>query len=191
MLLCCLGPGLFAQTEDPAMKSRLERYLSLLQSGQYESATAYMYPRMFDHISKAMVVEAMKSTMESPEIRIYFDSLKPGFFEKPIAVKDARYALMRYDSYLSMELKAAEAQSAEEQQERSETTFEMLRIRYGEENVRLDEITGRFLISSSSSLLAIRDAQSPEWTFLRVTQDASQWGTFFPKKVVKKIQAKL
>lgn len=183
-----VGSKLLSAQTDPALQSRLNTFMELNRSLQFEKLMDYIYPKLFKIAPKEQLIEVFKSTFSGDaDVAVEMDSLQTGTIHPAFTIDKGVYALVDYSMLMRMKVK----QDADEEkpEEKNEFMLRLMKNQYGEKNVRFDHGTGKFVIRIVTSMVAIKDELSPEWTFLNFKPSDPVSGKLLNSKVIQKLKS--
>lgn len=181
-----LSVSSYAQA-DATMIARLNKFMQFNRDLDFENLMDYLYPKIFTIAPKEQFIEVFKSTFSgNEEVSVEMDSLQTGNISTLITVEKGSYYLIRYDMLLRMKLKK---QGDDDQSGANSTMLATMKEQYGENNVRFDESSGKFVIKIQTSMVAIKDELSPEWTFLNFEPEHPLSAKLLDEPVITKLKA--
>lgn len=154
---------------DTEMKNRLDIFMNFNRTLNFEKMMDYIYPKVFTVAPREQLVEIFKSTFAgNDEISVEMDSLKHGTISPLISVDKGSYHLVAYSMLIRMKVKQ---ESGEQNGSANSRMLDGLKSQYGEKNVRYDQHTGKYVITVNTSMVAVKNELSPNWTFLNFEPD--------------------
>lgn len=161
--------------------------MELNKSLQFEKLMDYIYPKLFNFAPKEQLIEVFKSTFSgNGDITVEMDSLKTGTIHPAFTLEKGTYALVNYS--MLMRMKIAKDDTEEKPDEKNDFMLSYMKKQYGEKNVRFDNTTGKFVIRIVTSMVAIKDDLSPEWTFINFKIDHPIASKLLSNKVIQKLK---
>jgi hypothetical protein len=172
-----------AQT-DSALDRRLDEYVSLTRSLEFEQIMNYIYPKLFTIAPREQLADYMRASFQgNDEIEMQLDSMKTGTISQPISYQQGLYRKVNYSMILKMRVKD------ENPVKKADTSLlRLFQAQYGKENIRYDEVTGFYTIRIQTSMIAIKDETSPEWTFLNFKPEDALVVRLLPKQVIEQLK---
>ncbi|HNI45603.1 MAG TPA: hypothetical protein PK230_12955 [Chitinophagales bacterium] len=174
----CYSLCLFAQ-ENEQIQSQLQKYESCILQKKFLESCEYIYPRTFETITKEEFAFAMEQTFNDTTVQVRIDSIFVQKYGQNFSYQGGNYTPIKYSTMLRMSFKE------QTDSDLMKITLSVFKTKYGDKNVRYDPITHAFFITTSETMLAIKDQYSPNWTFLRTASKKAH--ELLPKKVVKKL----
>lgn len=157
----------FAQSED-AIRKGFKQYQDYLKAGDYEKSMDLVYPKLFDLVPKATLLQIIESTFNNPSLEIVMGDGKILEIGKAQKVNGEYFSFISYESVLKMKANASGEAEQEAMNAQLKTGFEK---NYGAENVSFDEKTGFFTIKVKEQALAISANGKDSWTFLTLQKN--------------------
>ena len=101
-----------SKKEENAIRSRLEAYFIELETENYETMMDYIYPKVFEFITKDQMVLAFTS-LESMGIKFSFNDVKTNYV-KPLSEEgNNKYVYISYTAGIDVRLLTAQMQSSD------------------------------------------------------------------------------
>ena len=179
--LLLAGPAT-SQSEDNALNQRLDQYMHLSKTLEYEKLMEFIYPKLFDIAPKSAIIETMRQTFESNEMRLGFDSMAVLTVGASFVHKGTEYRKVDYSMVLRLQLT--------DTSNLKDTTFinimnMSLSGSFAGASVRFDRPTGSWVISGTDFMIAIKEKDQP-WMFIGNEKNKLMVETLFPPEVIKK-----
>lgn len=163
-----------------SLEARVSEYFQLTVDMRLENLMDYLYPRIFDQISKAELLKEMKAVFENESMKAKVDSIRIDKIYPAIKDGDGEYAKVLYSNKTIFDFKSDLEQSKKIRDE--------LAVKYGRNFVTMDPETGIISVWSSDSMIAVKDEHSKNWTFVNA-QDPSLTSKIFSNEVLNKLEA--
>ena len=180
ILSCSLATNAQA---DEAMKARLDTFMKLNQALNFEKLMDYIYPKVFTIAPREQLIQVFKESFAgNDELSMEMDSLRTGTISKPVTIGEGSYYLIGYSMLIRIKL-------TNEKADAGNSMLGLMKSQYGEDNVRYDKATGKFVITVNTSMVAIKDAQSPQWSFLNFEPDHPLAAQLLDEAVITKLKS--
>lgn len=163
-----------------SLEARVSEYFQLTVDMRLEDLMDYLYPRIFDQISKDELLKEMKAVFENESMKAKVDSIRIDKIYPAIKDGDGEYAKVLYSNKTIFDFKSDLEQSKKIRDE--------LAVKYGRNYVTMDPETGIISVWSSDSMIAVKDEHSKNWTFVNA-QDPSLTSKIFSNEVLNKLEA--
>lgn len=183
LFLLILSCSVIASAQaDEGMKARLDTFMKLNQSLQFEKLMDYIYPKVFTIAPKEQLVQVFKESFAgNDDMSMEMDSLRTGTISSQVTIGEGSYYLIRYSMLIRIKI-------TNEKADGSNSMLGLMKSQYGEDNVRHDKATGKFVITVNTSMVAIKDAQSPQWSFLNFEPDHPLAAQLLDEAVITKLK---
>lgn len=136
---------------DPGIQSTLDGFIKASNEQDWDKAFDYMYPKMFDQVSKQDLVNMMKST-EEDGMSIKVENAKITSTSVPFQENGLTYVRVEYESDMTVNIRPGgiydHPKSTYAMKEQFENSF-------GTSNVRWDENKDEFKVHARKSMMAI------------------------------------
>lgn len=168
---------------DEAMKARLDTFMKLNQSLQFEKLMDYIYPKVFTIAPKEQLVQVFKESFAgNDDMSMEMDSLRTGTISSQVTIGDGSYYLICYSMLIRIKI-------TNEKADGNNSMLGLMKSQYGEDNVRHDKATGKYVIIVNTSMVAIKDVQSPQWSFLNFEPDHPLAAQLLDEAVISKLKS--
>ena len=172
---------------DTEMKSRLDIFMNFNRTLNFEKMMDYIYPKVFTIAPREQLVEIFKSTFAgNDEMTVEMDSLKHGTISPLISVDKGSYHLIDYSMLIRMKIKK---EPGEHNGTANAAMLEGLKSHYGEKNVRYDQSSGKYVVTVNTSMVAVKNELSPNWTFLNFEPEHPLAAQLLDEAVISKLKS--
>lgn len=157
--------GLFftssAQSKDEkGIRSDLATYIELTENQQFDALMDYVHPKVFDIVSRELMVETFESIFNDPSMEFKFNGFKINKIYPTVKNGKEKYALVDYQSGMNMKMIGEEF--TDEVLEASKTMFE---AQFGAANV--EQLADKsFQISAPKTMIATYFKDDKRWKFI-------------------------
>ena len=165
LLMLAAPPDVQAQDAHRSIRETFARYRQLTLEKDYAALMDYLYPRLFDLVSREQMV-AIFQGLDSEQMQFSFRDMRIDSISNLFTCGGEQFALVYYSGELNIDLRSASA---------ADTTAmlavqDMMAVTYGERNVRLQPAASseasRLNILMNKSLFAIAPKGSQNWKFI-------------------------
>jgi hypothetical protein len=172
---------------DTSLQARLAAFMRVNDAMDLEKVMDYTYPKLFTLAPREQMLETMQATFDNEEMTIQLDSLKIDSVYPQFSLPEGRFAKVIYSMKMSMQMKKAadDTLTADEFDERNEQVASYMGMQYGEDKVHYNKETNSVILYIQSPMLAIKDAHSPEWTFINLKKEDPMMDMLLSKDVQK------
>lgn len=182
-LLFLLSSHVTSAQADEGMKARLDTFMQLNQSLQFDKLMDYIYPKVFTIAPREQLVQVFKESFAgNDELSMEMDSLRTGTISTPVTIGEGSYYLISYSMLIRIKM-------INEKADASNSMLGLMKSQYGEDNVRHDKATGKYVITVNTSMVAIKDALSPQWSFLNFEPDHPLAAQLLDEAVITKLKS--
>lgn len=186
ILLLPFFSSLSAQPTDPQLQSRLNEYMKLNRELNFSKLMEYVHPKLFKLASKEQMIEVMESSFRgNDDMEIALDSLETGKIYPAFTLQNGTYAKVDYSMLMRMKIK----KDSGGYEPVNDMMLSLFRSQYGKDNVRYDEPTQAYVIRIVSVMVAIKDEQSPEWSFLNFKPGDAVMKKLLSQEVINKLNS--
>lgn len=184
LLFPCFS-SLSAQTTDPQLQIRLNEFIKLTRELNFTKLMDYIHPKLFTIASKEQMVAIMENTFKGDEgMEIAMDSIETGRIFPSFILQNGTYTKVEYSMLMRMKLKKDNGYEPA-----NDMMLTLFKSQYGKDNVRYDEPTQAYVIRIVSMMVAIKDEQSPEWSFLNFKPDDALMKKLLSQEVINKLNS--
>ncbi|HEV7779762.1 MAG TPA: hypothetical protein VGO58_00770 [Chitinophagaceae bacterium] len=173
------------ETTGTSLEQRLSYFMKANDNMDIEKVLDYTYPKLFEIVPRAQLLQFMKDGFNNKEVKVEMDSLTVDKVYPVFEEGKGNYAKVIYSMVMIMTFTKDSAQG------NSDETNEMIRAtmaeKYGENNVNLDKATGVLRIRQTSPMIAAKDEHSKEWTFVNLKEGDATINKMFSKEVLDKL----
>ncbi|MBI5372592.1 MAG: hypothetical protein HZA79_11280 [Sphingobacteriales bacterium] len=170
LFLFCLFSGTGYAQADTTLQPRLDSFLKLNHLLDIERILDFTYPKLFTIVPREQMAEVMKNTFDNREIKVVLDSLKLGKIYPPLTTGEGSFVKVDYSMIMRMHFTDMDDDSAD-YSEKAGFIVGILENKYGTGNASFDPLKKTFDIRVHTSLVAIRDSHSPQWTFINFDKE--------------------
>ncbi len=145
------------------------KYNAFIIDEEYEKSVNYMPEEFFDYIEKEDLIQAMKNTMNNPDILAELEMPKNIICSEPKEAESKHYSRITYTSELRIKfLDDEKLESEEEKRLQKKWVRTALEERYGADNLSYNTETEYYTIHSAKTALGISKDGIENWRFLLV-----------------------
>lgn len=164
------------------LEQRIEAYAKAIVENDHKKMVSFMYPPLFDFVSKEAMEKALSSAASNDTINVQISNHKLALTEPLLALFNIEYSLIKISFIQTIQYLS----DTEEARGQALFMYELLKEKYGVSNVLFDPKTRQIKANSLSTLLAIREEE--EWTFLQLTPNTIDlYAKFLPEPVINKL----
>ncbi|WP_298901001.1 hypothetical protein [uncultured Psychroserpens sp.] len=156
----------FAQSHKEEITKNAETYYEYMTNQNFDGVLDYMYPKVFDKLSREQMKLGMEQMFNSPEMKIEFVSNKVTDVSDKMDVEDITYAAVFYNSKMRMTFISEKDKPEEEQKSFLEFMSGIMKTQFGETNVTSDLKTLSLLVNMDANMFAIKDPKYKGWKFI-------------------------
>ncbi len=157
-----------AQVYKVNIEKNFDTYYSLIAKGEFEQSTEYVPDDFFKIIPKQQMVALMKQLLSSKEFEFKVMTGKIKSIKAPKLINGKHYALFNYESGMSMKFNGMDTLGIKEKSEKLNLLSQSLKIKFGEDHVKLDDQTNTFLIYTVKKSCAISLDGLTNWKFVNI-----------------------
>lgn len=145
--------------DNAAIDSRVDSFLELMKERKYSQVVDYMYPEIFNHVSKKEMFQVFE-LLEQAGIELKFNKLEVKEKRALPSETSIKYALIKYDLDMELPLNNSELKGA------APLMVPMLQSSFGKDNVEYNRTDGYIKVNGEKFLLGIEDPKYSDWQFL-------------------------
>lgn len=153
-------------TINPAIQATLDGFVEASNNGDWDKAFDYMYPKMFEQVSKQDLVDLMKSTQEDG-MSISMDNVKITSTSVPMEENGETFVRVEYAFDMEVDIAAGGIYDHPKATMGMEQQFQTL---YGASNVKWDESGKEFNVRARKSMMAINSGDDV-WKMVEINTD--------------------
>ena len=172
----------YAQT-NPALKSRIDKYMQATRMLEVDRILDLTYPRLYEMAPRSQLRKALESVFANDMMNLEIDSMSVDEVFPVFTLKNGQYCKLNYSFVMRMGFKNDTAGLSI-----ARKVLPSVKKKYGADNVRIDEEFGGLAISRSSSMAAIKNSYSKDWTFMEIKKDDPLTEKLLGKEVLTKFQ---
>jgi hypothetical protein len=178
----------FSQEIDKKLTERIDSVLRFTQQSDFERTLDFTYPKLFSIVPRPQMLKILQESLDNEEVSITIDSVKLIKIHPPFTIGNGTYARITHGMILVMKFKE-EIDTTDKESLDMMTT--MMEEGYGKGNVHFDKRANTIRISAPSTLVAIKNEFSPEWTFVNFDEDEGSQilPLLFSEDVIKKLKS--
>ena len=161
--------SVYAQDYKRNIEKRFDEFYNLIANNNMEQAVEYIPDTFFDVIPKAQMITALKSVMNNKDIDYKILDYKI------IEIKDAKlinqnyYSVLSYNSNIHMKfIQVDSLGTPEKKKQRLDLLRAALANTFGTANIKLDEVTGFFMIAAHKKACGISPDGLSGWKFVNI-----------------------
>lgn len=148
------------------IQATLDGFIEQSNNKDWNKAFDYMYPKMFDQVSKQDLVDMMKST-EEDGMSIKVSDVRITSTSAPLEVDGETFVRVEYDSKMMVRIKAGSVYDY------PKSTFamkEQFENNFGASNVKWDEDNKEFAVQAKKAMMAINTGATG-WKMVEINMD--------------------
>ncbi len=151
---------------NPAIQATLDGFIKQSNERQWDKAFDYMYPKMFDQVSKQDLVDMMKSTQEDG-LTISVNNVKITSTSVPVESNGETFVRVEYVSDMKVNITSGSIYDY------PKSTFamrEQFENNFGASNVKWDENNREFQVHARKAMMAI-NTDGDVWKMVEINMD--------------------
>lgn len=154
--------------KDAALNQVLDEYFNLLKSGDFESVTNFIYPKLFDYYPEHLYFHLYTELAVDTGISFKVTEISLKDKNDFIKIGSTKYDVIYYDCEYNITLKGLVLEDEDDLYyvDKLDVLFELYKRKYGETNTFLDKETKSIKVIESRKMLAIKDAAKPFWKLM-------------------------
>ncbi len=165
---------------NPAIQATLDGFIEKSNEHNWDKAFDYMYPRMFESVSKQDMVDMMKSS-EADGMSLNLSNVRITSTSVPVEVGQETFVRVEYVSDMKVLIKKG---GIYDYSKATTAMVEQFNNTYGTANVKWDEGANEFNIRASKSMMAI-NTNGDVWKIAEINMDQPQvMEQLFPAEVM-------
>ena len=175
-------------TPDSRLLARMDSFFAANHQLDLDKIPDYTYPRLFTIATREEMREALEETFKDDEVAVQLDSMKAVTFFPEFKWESGRYMKIKYSFIMRMKFLPEGADTdTTGAEDPLMLTAEILKSQYGTENVSMDKASRTIRIYQQSSMVAVKNDISPEWTFTDLENNPGMLTLLFDQKLVDKL----
>ncbi|MFT3933197.1 MAG: hypothetical protein QM726_06250 [Chitinophagaceae bacterium] len=178
----CLCFTAFSQPVQ-TLRQRLSGFIEANGAMNLEKVLDYTYPKLFTIAPREQMVEMMKQSFNNEQMSIRLDSLKTDSIYPVFSMQEGSYAKIRYSMKMIMQLKNTDADQKKKDAEAIRAAMQS-QLPAGRSFI---DSSGDIIIYTSSVMVAAKDKQSKEWTFMNLKDGDQVVTQLFSKEILDKL----
>ncbi len=167
-----------------SMIERLNQFIRASEKMDFAAVMDLTHPKLFTLAPKETMIEMMSQAFKDTSTVIGLDSLRVGKISHIISEGNNYYAKIGYSNIMTLVIKDETGGSSF-----SEDALKMIKITFGQRNVRWDDQHKRYVIAQKKNIAAIKDEQSVQWVFIEFKPDDPMMTTFLSDEMIEKLKA--
>lgn len=138
-------------------------YFQLLNKSDYQSSMDYVYPLLFDIVSREMFLQSLEQMRKDTLISMSFDDFIIHSISTPLTIDNMKYSFVNYAYKLKMVM---HNQESDKEGQLVDVIRSALKAQFGEDNVDYDSSNYTFNISVEKTMFAISSPTYSGWKFV-------------------------
>jgi hypothetical protein len=184
--------NLFSQTAEKNIENEFLKYINHLIDQEFTESVEYLYPELFDFVSKEQMISTMEETFNNPEIEISLN--KPNIIKigEVRHIDSVYFCKLNYSHKMYMKFDDSNDTTITQQdiELRNNLTLAGLESTFGKENVSYDANNSSFDILSIKDSYAKSYNGMTDWKFIDIEKDNIMLlNLLLPPKIVEELQA--
>lgn len=159
---------------NPELNKQIYAYWKSFFSGDFKTCLNYTYPPLLEKIPRKRMLEALKRTFKKKSQTISIDLTTIDKISKLVETNEGEYCRIDYTMLMAIQYKTDQQinlpKTEAKKKKKREFILALYKEQYGEENAWFDEITKSYCVYVKNKVLAIRDAEAKEWSFMMMTE---------------------
>lgn len=181
--LICVGVAISGNGQtDSDLTRRIDSMMLITVQGDVEKMLDFTYPGLFTLAPREEVREAMVGTFETAELKTTIDSAARIKLHPVFEHDGGSYTLFTHSLVMRMVFKAPIDAAAQK------NMVESVKAGYPGGSLRFDAASNALIISTISSVVGIKDAISPEWTFLTYSDGSDLLTALLDEELLTKLK---
>ncbi len=180
------------QINNEEIKVTFENYFKTVEQKDNSQTLEYIYPKLFEIFPKVKMLEAMNEMKADTTTIITISNDSIINISETYELDGIKYALIKYSFKMTMKILESKNDSENEIDEdinKAELTYDLLKAVYGEKNIIYDKENSTLFINTTNEMFAIKNPLYKEWKFLENKENMKPiLEKLLPKKVLKKWQ---
>lgn len=147
------------------IEERLGAYCQLLRQERFDAAFKYIYPPLFNVVSRADLLEQFRYNAHHPDLTMLLGARRATHFGTPVESLKNVYVRVEFTQDMRVTFKP----DAVNDLDFIEATLEMFSQEFGAKQVTYDPVVREIKVKMPKKLVAIRTDSNLEWYFLELT----------------------
>lgn len=191
LLVSFLAINLHSQDAKKNVETDFSTYLGHLMNHEFTEAVEYLYPELFQSVTKELMVETLEQTFNNPDIIITITLPNIHEIGEVRKIDSAYYCKLNYSHYMTMSFDNSDTTIVQSDIEmRDNLTLTNLEATFGVENVSYDASNSSFEILSAKDCYAKSLNGTTDWKFIDVDKSNMMiMNTVFPKLLLDEINS--
>jgi hypothetical protein len=148
----------------------IHHYWELFCNSKYEECVNCTYPGIFKTFPKKKMVKAMEQAFHNPALTMSADIAEIDSISKIIETDRGAYCAIDYTLLMALQftedLVSPDEHDLEKKREKKKFLLAAFEAQYGKDNIWHDEITKSYCFYLKNKIIAIKDNEYPEWSFI-------------------------
>ncbi|TBM99377.1 hypothetical protein EYD45_15575 [Hyunsoonleella flava] len=166
VLAFLFSASVFSQSHKAEIQKEAQNYYNLMTDMNIDGFLDYMYPKVFEMVTKEQMKTGMEQMFNSPQMKIEFISNDVKSISDEKEVDGVNYAVVYYNSKMRMTFLTEKDKPEADRQAYLDMMKTNMAAQFGAENVTVDVATTSVVINNDASMFAINDPQYDGWKFL-------------------------
>jgi|GEM_PF-3142668 len=182
VLACCMANLMQAQADSLALTEAFYKYLKTIDDKDAAATAEMLYPKIFDLMEKADMIDIMQMMYDDKEMEIRFENSKLKKIGAPIEHEGNKYVAMDYEYQMTFVYKARYLKK------NLKNVAKGLIEERGAENVAVDKKNHTIVIQADKTLIAIADPSYEGWKFIeKKSERKTVLKRILPEEVVENL----
>ena len=161
----CVGQHIFAQ-KNPVLEKKIQVYFEAMEKPDFDLIMSMTYPKLFTLAPKSSVKQGLESVFNNPQIGIRIDSTTMDSLHRMLTHNAGQYIKIDYSFLMVMKFKSDSTGPV-----MANRALPTMKSKYGAANTRVNPLTNELVITRRSTMVAIKNALSKDWTFIELKDD--------------------
>lgn len=183
--------NLYSQDAKKNVEKDFRTYLGHLMNQEFTESVEFLYPELFQDVTKELMIETLEQTFNNPDINISItvpDVHNVGEIRK---IDSAYYCKLNYSHYMNMSFNNSDSAITQRDIDtRDNMTLTSLEGTFGVENVSYDASNSSFEILSAKDCYAKSKNGVTNWKFIDVDKNNMMiMNMVLPKQILDEINS--
>lgn len=166
LLVILLDTTAFGQNDKDAIRKTFESYAQITQQKDNIKTLEYIYPKLFEYFPKDKLLEVMDNMYSDTTVHITFRDSQIKNISETLEIDGVKYAVLKYSYKMIFTILEEESDNEKGNLKLIDSTYEIFKIQYGKENVKLDKKNNQIEANLTREMYAINDPKLKDWKFL-------------------------
>lgn len=183
--------NLYSQDAKKNVENDFLTYLGHLMNHEFTESIEYLYPELFESVTKELMIETLEQTFNNPDIKISITMPKVHKVGEIRYIDSAYYCKLNYSHYMNMSFDNSDTTiTLSEIDTRDNMTLTSLEGTFGVENVSYDPTNSSFEILSAKDCYAKSETGLTNWKFIDVDKNNMMiMNLVLPKQIIDEINS--